>query len=73
MEWEAPASRKVGSARGRKSTELQIMAGLPGSILRLAGDLGQVTPPLPHLPWLPGRLDALMHGKVMIVQGAVPM
>lgn len=40
VEWEAPAPRKVGSARGRKSTELQVLAGLPGSAFGLAGYLG---------------------------------
>lgn len=66
VEWEASASREVGSARNRKNTEIQVMAGL-------TGDLGQVTPPLPHLPLLPGGPHAIMHGKLLIVQGAVQM
>lgn len=66
VEWEASASREVGSARSRRNTEIQVMAGL-------TGDLGQVTPPLPHLPRLPGGPNAMMHEKVIIVQGAVQM
>lgn len=31
---------KVGSTKGRKSTELQVLAGLPGSAFGLAGYLG---------------------------------
>lgn len=73
VEGEVLAPREVGSARVRKSTELQVMAGFPGSIFGLAGELGQVILPLPHLPWLTGGPKAIMHGKVMIMLGAVRM
>lgn len=55
---EASAPGEASSARGRKSTELQVMARLSGSSSGLAGDLGQVVPPLPHLPQVLGRPSA---------------
>lgn len=62
VELEASAPGEASSARARKSTELQVMARLPGSSSGLAGDLGQVVPPLPHLPQVSGRLSA---GKIL--------
>ena len=44
VEQEVPASREVGSVRGRKSTELPVMAALSGSTLDQL-----VAPPLPCL------------------------
>lgn len=46
------------------------MAGLPGSTFGLAGELGQVIPPLPHLPWLTGGLK-ITREEVTIMLGAV--
>lgn len=65
VELEGSAPKEAGSARGRKSTELQVMAGLPASTSGLAGNLGQATPPLPHLAQLSGRLNACERGHAV--------
>lgn len=57
VELEGSAPKEAGSARGRKNTELQVMAGLPGSTSGPAGNLEQVTPPLPRLVQLSGELN----------------